>query len=159
MKILSGRCVVNFVLIACLFFLTTANFPQKNFIFDPTLSSNKSGLRNYSIKNHHIFRDGRTSAFIWHPWIPLKKFCNREKSICVCEVLVHYGPLTLYYWTFQVTTMSLVIPYIINMYRFGVLDQLGQLIILIYHICIFGVWDLLEINVVQIKKFILRVGG
>ena len=45
--------------------------------------------------------------------------------------------------------MSLVIPYIINMYRFGVLDQLGQLIILIYHICIFGVRDLLEINVVQ----------
>ena len=48
--------------------------------------------------------------------------------------------------------MSLVIPYIINMYRFGVLDQLGQLIILIYHICIFGVRDLLEINVVQPKK-------
>ena len=48
--------------------------------------------------------------------------------------------------------MSLVIPYIINMYRFGVLDQLGQLIILIYHICIFGVRDLLEINVVQSKK-------
>ena len=47
--------------------------------------------------------------------------------------------------------MSLVIPYIINMYRFGVLDQLGQLIILIYHICIFGVRDLLEINVVQSK--------
>ena len=51
--------------------------------------------------------------------------------------------------------MSLVIPYIINMYRFGVLDQLGQLIILIYHICIFGVRDLLEINVVQSKKKIV----
>ena len=50
--------------------------------------------------------------------------------------------------------MSLVIPYIINMYRFGVLDQLGQLIILIYHICIFGVRDLLEINVVQSKIFV-----
>ena len=31
-------------------------------------------LKNYSNKNHHIFRTGRTSAFIWHPWIPLKNF-------------------------------------------------------------------------------------
>ena len=139
-------------IVAVLFFVTPPLCQKKFLRFDPTLGSNNSGFKNYSTKNHHIFRDGRTSAFIWHPWIPLKKFCNREKSICVCEVLVHYGPLTLYYWTFQVTTMSLVIPYIINMYRFGVLDQLGQLIILIYHICIFGVRDLLEINVVQSKK-------
>ena len=25
-------------------------------------------------------------------WILLKKFCNRENSVCVCIVLVHYGP-------------------------------------------------------------------
>ena len=35
---------------------------------------------------------------------------------------------------------------------FGVLDQLGQLTILIYHICIFGVRHLLEMNVVQSKR-------
>ena len=37
-----------------------------------TLSSHKSGLKDYSHKNHHIFRTSRTSAFIYHPWIPLK---------------------------------------------------------------------------------------
>ena len=29
------------------------------------------------------------SAFIWHPW---NNFGNREKSVCVCIFLVHYGP-------------------------------------------------------------------
>ena len=78
------------------FLLTTHNFDdklKKIFIYDPTFSSNiNSGLANYCMKNHHIFRNGRTPAFIWHTWIPLKKFCNREKSVCVCIVLVHFGP-------------------------------------------------------------------
>ena len=44
--------------------------------FDPTLGSNNLGLKKCRIKNHHIFGIARTSAFIWHIWIPLKKFCN-----------------------------------------------------------------------------------
>merc|ERR1712218_42649 len=60
--------------------------------FDPTLGSNNSGLKNYRIKNHHIFGIARTSAFIWHMWIPLKKFCNATRRVCVCIFLVHYGP-------------------------------------------------------------------
>ena len=31
-----------------------------------TLSSHSSGLKNYSNKNHHIFRKPWTSAFRWH---------------------------------------------------------------------------------------------
>ena len=85
-------------------------------------------------------------CLIWFDLILFLDFCFVLVFLSFC-----FATLTLYYWTFQVTTMSLVIPYIINMYRFGVLDQLGQLIILIYHICIFGVRDLLEINVVQSK--------
>ena len=65
---------------------------QKKFLrFDPTLGSNNSGLKNYSILNHHIFGIARTSAFIWHVWIPLKKFCKRTRRVCVCIVLVHFG--------------------------------------------------------------------
>ena len=26
------------------------------------------------------------------PWIPQINFCNKEKIVCVCIVLVHYGP-------------------------------------------------------------------
>ena len=37
-----------------------------------TLNSHKSGLKNYRIKNYHIFGISRTSAFIWHPRIPPK---------------------------------------------------------------------------------------
>ena len=48
--------------------------------------------QNIPIKNHHIFGNGRTSASYGIPWIPQKCFCNREKSVCVCIVLVHYGP-------------------------------------------------------------------
>ena len=59
--------------------------------FDPTLGSNNLGLKNYRIKNHHIFGIARTSAFIWHIWIPLKKFCKRTRRVCVCIVLVHFG--------------------------------------------------------------------
>ena len=40
-----------------------------------TLNSHKSGLKNYRIKNYHIFGITRTSAFIWHPRIPLQNFC------------------------------------------------------------------------------------
>ena len=38
-----------------------------------------------------IFGIARTSAFIWHPRIPLKNFCKRTRRVCVCIVLVHFG--------------------------------------------------------------------
>ena len=70
-----------------IYFFWHRHFAQKKFLrFDPTLSSNNSGL-NCRIKNHHIFGKGRSSAFIWHPWIPLKK---QRKNVCVCILLVHY---------------------------------------------------------------------
>ena len=59
--------------------------------FDPTLGSNNLGLKKCRIRNHHIFGIARTSAFIWHIWIPLKKFCKRTRRVCVCIVLVHFG--------------------------------------------------------------------
>ena len=31
------------------------------------------------------------SAFIWHTWIPLKKFCKRTRRVCVWVGLVHFG--------------------------------------------------------------------
>ena len=62
-------------------FVTPPLCQTKFLRFDPTLSSNNSGPKNYSNKNHHIFGIGRTS-----------NFCNREKSVCVCIVLVHRGP-------------------------------------------------------------------
>ena len=48
---------------------------NSNFQTPLTLNSHKSCLKNYRIKNYHIFGIARTSAFIWHIWIPLKKFC------------------------------------------------------------------------------------
>ena len=39
-----------------------------------TLNSHKSGLKNYRIKNYHIFGIASTSAFIWHPLIPPEIF-------------------------------------------------------------------------------------
>ena len=60
--------------------------------FDPTLGSNNLGLKKCRIRNHHIFGIARTSAFIWHIWIPLKKFCNATRRVCVCIVLVLFGP-------------------------------------------------------------------
>ena len=74
------------------FFFKTPIFQKKILRFDPTLSSNNYGLKNYSIKNHQIFGIARTSAFIWHIWIPLKKICKRTRRVCVCIVLVHFGP-------------------------------------------------------------------
>ena len=38
--------------------------------FGLTLTSHNSGLKNDSIKNHDIFRIGRTSAFKWYTRIP-----------------------------------------------------------------------------------------
>ena len=73
------------------FFLWHRNFAKKFLRFDPTLGSNNLGLKNYRIKNHHIFGIARTSAFVWHMWIPLKKFCKRTRRVCVCIVLVHFG--------------------------------------------------------------------
>ena len=57
--------------VAVSFFCDTAILPKKILRFDPTLGSNNSGLKNSRIKNHHIFGISRTSAFIWHPRIPL----------------------------------------------------------------------------------------
>ena len=56
-----------------------------------TLSSHNYGSKNDRIKNYHIFGIARTSAFIWHIWIPLKKICKRTRRVCVCIVLVHFG--------------------------------------------------------------------
>ena len=47
-------------------FLDDANFPKKLHIW-PDFEQQKVRFKKYSIKNHHIFRNGRTSAFIWHP--------------------------------------------------------------------------------------------
>ena len=77
--------------VAVSFFCDTAILPKKFSRFDPTLGSNNSGLKNYSILNHHIFGKPWTSAFIWHPRIPLKKFCKPTRRVCVCIVLVHFG--------------------------------------------------------------------
>ena len=74
-----------------IYFFWHRNFAKKNLRFDPTLGSNNLGLKNSRIKNHHIFGIARTSAFIWHIWIPLKKFCKRTRRVCVCIVLVHFG--------------------------------------------------------------------
>ena len=49
------------------------------FNLDPSLNSHNSGSKNHSNRNHHIFRKPWTSASRWH-------------SVCVCVVLVHYGP-------------------------------------------------------------------
>ena len=70
----------------------TPQFCQKKKLrFDPTWGSYNSGLKNYRITNNHIFGIARTSAFIWHPRIPLKNFCKRTRRVCVCIVLVHFG--------------------------------------------------------------------
>ena len=78
-------------IVAVSFFLNTAILPKKFLRFDPTWGSYNSGLKNYRITNNHIFGIARTSAFIWHPRIPLKKFCKRTRRVCVCIVLVHFG--------------------------------------------------------------------
>ena len=77
--------------VAVSFFLTP-QFCKKKFLrFDPTLGSNNLGLKKCRIRNHHIFGIARTSAFIWHIWIPLKKFCERTRRVCVWVGLVHFG--------------------------------------------------------------------
>ena len=54
--------------------------------------SNNSGLRNDSIKNITFSVTAGRQLSCGLPWIPQNFFCNREKSVCVCIVLVHYGP-------------------------------------------------------------------
>ena len=58
--------------------------------FDPTLSSNNSGL-TYSITKTITVSElaGRQHSY-GIPWIPQN--CNREKRKRVCIALVHYGP-------------------------------------------------------------------
>ena len=58
-----------------------SNFPVEHWLWDTTLqiffeiwpgSKNSHLLFNYSIKNHHIFKNGRTSAFIIYGGSPQK---------------------------------------------------------------------------------------
>ena len=57
-----------------------------------TLSSHNSGSKNYSNKNHHIFRKPWTSAFRWHTLkISEKNFNPRKKRLR----LRSFGP----FWT------------------------------------------------------------
>ena len=91
LKLLSGGFDLNRNIVAVSIFFDTAILPKKKLRFDPTWGSYNSGLKNYRITNNHIFGIARTSAFIWHIWIPLKKFCNATRRICVCIVLVHFG--------------------------------------------------------------------
>ena len=90
-SMLIQRFDLNRNIVAVSFFFDTAILQKKFLRFDPTLGSNNSGLKNYSILNHHIFGIARTSAFIWHIWIPLKKFCKRTRRVCVWVGLVHFG--------------------------------------------------------------------
>ena len=77
------------------FIFVTPPLCQKKILrFYPTLGSNNSGLKNCRIKNHHIFGIAWTSAFIWHIWIPLEIFCNATRRVCVCIVLVPFGPFS-----------------------------------------------------------------
>ena len=85
------RFDLNRNIVAVSIFLNTAILPKKKLRFDPTWGSYNSGLKSYRITNNHIFGIARTSAFIWHPRIPLKKFCKRTRRVCVCIVLVHFG--------------------------------------------------------------------
>ena len=59
--------------------------------FDPTLSSKNSGLKD-SKKNITFSESAGRQLSYGIPWIPQTYFCNREKRVCVCIVLVHYGP-------------------------------------------------------------------
>ena len=85
------RFDLNRNIVATCIFFNTAILQKKFLRFDPTLGSNNLGLKKCRIRNHHIFGIARTSAFIWHIWIPLKKFCKRTRRVCVCIVLVHFG--------------------------------------------------------------------
>ena len=62
-------------IVAVSVFFNTAILPKKKLRFDPTWGSYNSGLKSYRISNNHIFGIARTSAFIWHIWIPLENFC------------------------------------------------------------------------------------
>ena len=82
-SMLIQRFDLNRNIVAVSFFCDTAILQKKFLRFDPTLGSNNSGLKNYSILNHHIFGISRTSAFIWHIWIPLKKNCKTSCKRCI----------------------------------------------------------------------------
>ena len=56
--------------------------------------SNNSGLRNDSIKNITFSVTAGRQLSCGLPWIPQNFFCNREKSVCACIFLIHYGPFT-----------------------------------------------------------------
>ena len=68
-----------------------------------TLNSHKSGLKNHRIKNYHIFGTSRTSAFIWHPLIPLENFCigvickNAKKYSCQMLSMVFFKLTCLFH--------------------------------------------------------------
>ena len=64
------NCSRVFFLYGFLFLLTLLKFQTPL-----TLSSHNYGSKNDRIRNYHIFWTSRTSAFIWHPLIPLENFC------------------------------------------------------------------------------------
>ena len=73
-----------------MYFLWHRNFAKKILRFDPTLGSNNSGLKNYRIKNHHIFWIARMTAFI----------CTAVKSNVLAELMnraskIHWKNLSL----------------------------------------------------------------
>ena len=53
------------------------------FNFHPTLTANNSGLKPSTLKNYHIFRLRRTSAFLWYP--PFRSYSwNTLRKMCFC---------------------------------------------------------------------------
>ena len=67
-------------IVAVLFFCTLLPDNFFSLKFDPTLTSHNLGLKNYSNKNHHIFRKPWTSAFRWHTLNTSEKFSNPRKK-------------------------------------------------------------------------------
>ena len=63
--------------VAVSFFCDTTILQKKFLRFDPTLGSNNPGLKNYRIKNHHIFGIARMTAFI----------CTAVKSNVLAELM------------------------------------------------------------------------
>ena len=60
-------------------FLDDANFPKKLHIW-PDFEQQKVRFKKYSIKNHHIYRNGRTSAFKRLHGYLLKNFATEKKA-------------------------------------------------------------------------------
>ena len=88
-SMLIQRFDLNRNIVAVSVFFNTAILPKKKLRFDPTLGSNNSGLKNYSILNHHIFGKPWTSAFRWHTLDTSEKFSNLRKK---CLLFISFCP-------------------------------------------------------------------